>query len=374
MKLGIYGCKLGICGCKLGVCMINIESIKITSTLLGLIAELDEFRGSWQAWQHLAPEQLSILRKVATIESIGSSTRIEGAQLTDKEVEILLSRLDVHSFRSRDEEEVAGYANVMGQIFFSYQAIPLTENYLKQLHAMLLQYSSKDVRHRGEYKKFPNHVEAFDEHGKSLGIVFKTATPFETPLKMQELMLWAQQALIDKMLHPLLVIALFVVCFLAIHPFQDGNGRLSRIITTLLLLKEDYSYVPYSSLENIVEANKENYYLALRRTQITLETSQPNWEPWLIFFLQSLKKQKDNLAAKLKYEKFAVERLNPLAIKIVKLIQEHGQLTISQLYQFTQINRNTLKVQLRQLVTKQYLILHGEGRGTWYTIGNLRLD
>ena len=204
--------------------------------------------------------------------------------MTDREVEHLLAGLETRSFRSRDEEEVAGYAEVMEAIFESWEAIPLTENHIKQLHQMLLRHSSKDVRHRGGYKTLPNHVEAFGPDGDSLGVLFQTTPPFETPWRMQELVAWTRQALEDRVWHPLLVISVFVVCFLAIHPFQDGNGRLSRVLTTLLLLRAGYAYVPYSSLESVIEAGKDGYYLALRRTQARLPTEVPDWEPWAVFF------------------------------------------------------------------------------------------
>ncbi len=258
---------------------MNTLSLEITPEMLQLIAELEEFKGAWRALKNIAPEQLAALRKVATIESVGSSTRIEGVKLTDREVKALLSNLDTTSFRSRDEEEVAGYAALMEQVFESWESIPLTENFIKQLHTMLLQYSSKDERHRGEYKSLSNSVEAFSPSGESLRIVFQTASPFDTPSKMTELVLWTRESLEDKSLHALLVIAIFKVVFLAIHPFQDGNGRLSRVLTTLLLLRAGYAYVPYSSLESLIEESKDSYYLALRRTQGTLDSVAPDWQP-----------------------------------------------------------------------------------------------
>ena len=224
------------------------QVVIITEKILSLISEIDEFKGEWKAVGHLAPERLKALKKVASIESIGSSTRIEGVKLTDQEIEQLLSGFDTSSFSSRDEEEVAGYADVMNLVFESFEQIPVTENHIKQLHGILLKYSTKDTRHRGEYKKMQNHVEAFDPDGKSLGVIFETATPFDTSVKMKDLVKWARRRLKDKDLHPLLITAIFVVHFLAIHPFQDGNGRLSRILTTLLLLKNGYAYVPYRFL------------------------------------------------------------------------------------------------------------------------------
>ena len=207
---------------------IRTETLTITPAILKKIAEIDEFKGAWTALGRISPDRLDALRRIATIESIGSSTRIEGASLSDKEVEALLTGLDIKTFASRDEEEVAGYAETMETVFANWQAITLTENHIKQLHRDLLQYSSKDARHRGAYKTHNNHVEAFGPDGKSIGIVFETATPFDTPRLMTELVEWTQTNLENSELHELIVIAVFVVVFLAIHPFQDGNGRLSH--------------------------------------------------------------------------------------------------------------------------------------------------
>lgn len=176
------------------------------------------------------------MRQLATIESIGSSTRIEGSNLTDREVEKLLSKLEIKKFDSRDEQEVAGCAETMEMIFHAFDDIHLNENHLKQLHRDLLRYSQKDERHRGEYKKLSNNVVAFDADGKMVGVVFETASPFDTPRRMTELVEWLKEARELRRLHPLLIVAVFTVTFLEIHPFQDGNGRLSRILTTLLLL------------------------------------------------------------------------------------------------------------------------------------------
>ncbi len=314
------------------------------------------------------PERLAALRHVATIESIGSSTRIEGARLTDREVERLLAGLQTHTFGSRDEEEVAGYAEVMETVFQSWEDIPLTENHIKQLHQMLLTYSTKDVRHRGEYKKLPNHVEAFDADGRSLGVVFGTTSPLETPWRMQELAAWTREALAAGVWHPLLVVAVFVVLFLAIHPFQDGNGRLSRVLTTLLLLRAGYGYVPYSSLESVIETNKEGYYLALRRTQKTLENEKPEWEPWTLFFLHALQRQKARLEQKVAREQAWGTALPALSVQILELAREHGRITAAQIEAQTGERRSTIKARLGALLQAGQIARHGQGRSTWYAL------
>lgn len=348
--------------------MINIKTLKITPEILSLISEIDEFKGAWRALGQLAPEQLTSLKRVATIESIGSSTRIEGSKLTDQQVETLLGNLQINKFSTRDEQEVAGYAAVMNLVFQHYDHIPLTENYIQQLHSELLQYSEKDDWHRGNYKKSPNHVEAFGPNGESLGIVFETSSPFETPIRMGDLLTWAVQTYAEKKLHPVLIAAIFIVDFLAIHPFQDGNGRLSRVLTTYLLLKEGYAYVPYSSLEAVIEHSKENYYLALRQTQGTLKTDSPNWQPWLLFFLKALKEQKKRLETKVEREKLLLTKLPELSLQILELIKSRGRVTISEVVTLTSANRNTIKKHLEALAADNHIQKQGATKGSWYIL------
>lgn len=345
---------------------IRTDTITITPAILKLIAEIDEFKGAWTALGRISPERLIALRRVATIESIGSSTRIEGAKLSDREVEKLLSGLQAKAFASRDEEEVAGYAETMETVFAHWKEIALTENHVKQLHRDLLQYSSKDERHRGEYKTHDNHVEAFGPDGKSLGIVFETATPFDTPRLMTELVAWTQVNLESGDLHRLIVIAVFIVAFLAIHPFQDGSGRLSRVVTTLLLLRAGYEYVPYSSLESVIEQSKDAYYLGLRQTQGTIRTEKPDWQPWLCFFLQSLQQQKAGLETKIERERLILGNLPELSAQILELCRERGRVTVADAVKVTGASRNTIKDHLKALTKAGHLEQHGAGRGTWY--------
>lgn len=348
--------------------MLNAETIQITPELLALLSEIDEFKGAWRALGSLAPERLSALRRIATIESIGSSTRIEGSKLSDREVEELLNRLEIKSFASRDEEEVAGYAEVMETVFHAWKDIAITENHVKQLHRDLLKYSSKDERHRGDYKTLSNNVAAFDADGKMIGIIFETASPFDTPRRMEELFTWLRDARELRRLHSIIVIAVFIVTFLEIHPFQDGNGRLSRILTTLLLLQAGYAYVPYSSLESVIEHSKEGYYLALRATQKTIRSDTPNWQPWLVFFLRALQQQKRRLEAKVEREKKTLADLSELSVKILDYVRDHGRVTTRDMVREAGASSNTLKATLSSLVEKGLLARHGGGRSTWYSL------
>ena len=298
---------------------LNEKSFVFTDEIVRALLEIEEFKGGWKAYGNLAPERLTELQRIATIESIGSSTRIEGSRLTDAEVARIMAGLSSQSFRSRDEQEVAGYALLMNEIFDSWEEMPLTENIIKQMHSILMRVSDKDERHRGQYKTVENNVAAFDKSGQQIGIVFETASAFETPQCMEQLVDWTNLRLEEKKLPAPVIIGMFIVAFLAIHPFQDGNGRLSRALTILLLLRSGYVYVPYSSLESIIETTKQSYYITLRTTQKTLQTTAPDWNVWLTYFLQSLAKQVRHLKTKIEghqqYRQFQIFRRMPIRPK-----------------------------------------------------------
>ncbi len=348
--------------------MLNTQTLFITAEILSLISATDEFKGAWRAFGTISPDRLDALRRVATIESVGSSTRIEGSKLSDREVVRLMAGLASQSFASRDEQEVAGYAQVMDLVFESWQYIPITENHIQQLHRDLLKHVGKDVAHRGHYKTHTNTVVARDADGKLVGVVFETATPFDTPRLMAELLAWYQTEKDGKTLHPLLAISVFVVTFLAIHPFEDGNGRLSRILTTLLLLQAGYGYVPYSSLESIIEQNKGSYYMALRQTQVTIRTGEPDWQPWVQFFLRSLHAQVKRLEKKVETEKIILAVMPELSLQILELVRAQGRITMQTAVQLTGANRSTAKKHMQKLVDARHLAQHGAGRGVWYSL------
>ena len=350
-----------------GKMLPNMENVKITPMMLTQIAELDAFKAAWTGFTRLRPEQLKALKKVSTIESVGSSNRIEGNRLSDAEVERLLSRINRQSFRSRDEEEVAGYAELMNLIFDDYAVIPLTENYIRQLHKILLRHVTKDMRHRGEYKKHPNLVAAFDHNGNEIGVIFQTASPFDTPRLMGELVEWANRNLDDPFWHPLLVLGVFIVHFLAIHPFQDGNGRLSRALTALLLLKRGYAFVPYSSVEAVVEASKEGYYRALRQTQKNIWGGEIDYEPWLSFFLTTLQKQKRHLEGKVEAMSKNDYRLGRNALAVLELFESRPEWSVPEAAGTLELNKNTAAKTVRTLVDSGYLVKHGATKGAWYT-------
>ncbi|WP_446009907.1 Fic family protein [Candidatus Electrothrix sp.] len=267
--------------------------------IIQLIAEIDLFRGKWEHLEQLHPLFLNELKGMATIQSIGSSTRIEGATLSDAEIEQLIADLKVNKLESRDEQEVVGYYDVLELIFDNAEDIHLTENYLMQLHTLLLRYSTKDSGQKGAYKKVSNKVVASYPDGTQR-VIFNTTEPYLVQKEMQELLNWTNKCLENLEYHPLLVAGLFIYEFLSIHPFHDGNGRLSRLLTTLLLIKMDYDFIQYISFEHIIENRKERYYAALMECQRKRNTDEERVDTWMVFFLNALKQVTIKLDLKMK--------------------------------------------------------------------------
>ncbi len=334
------------------------------STLLKVLGEIDEFKGHWRKLRELRAERLDRLRRITTIESAGSSTRIEGAELSNDEVARVLEGLHVDSFRARDESEVRGYAELLQTIFDDFRAIPLEERFVKQLHGILLRHSEADAWHRGAYKTNDNHVEARHPDGR-IEIIFRTATPFETPRRMNGLVAETTTALRERQAHPLVIIARFVADFLAIHPFQDGNGRLSRALTSLLLLQAGYEYVPYASLERIVEENKATYYAALRASQLAMRAHPHEFGDWLLFFLRALRTQQEVLIGKLDVERTMVQ-LSDAQERILAVVDRHGRVTSTMLATTLGLPARTVRSHLESLIHHGLIQPTGEKRGRIY--------
>lgn len=346
---------------------LDAKCVVFGREMVSLLMEIEEFKGGWKAYGNLAPERLTELQRIATIESIGSSTRIEGGRLSDAEVSGIMAGLSAKSFATRDEQEVAGYALLMNEIYASWEDMPLTENIIRQMHSTLMRFSGKDERHRGAYKTVENNVAAFDRTGHQIGVVFETATAFETPRLMQELVEWTNLQLEVKTVPPLITIGMFIVTFLAVHPFQDGNGRLSRALTTLLLLRAGYVYAPYSSLESIIEAFKQSYYISLRSTQKTLQNERPDWNIWLSFFLKSLVRQVRNLKRKVENEHL-LRAMPESSLRIIELMRRNGPVSISEAEAVLKISKFTLRDHFKDLLRDGHIMRIGKGRATKYAL------
>ncbi|NLA25298.1 MAG: Fic family protein [Bacteroidales bacterium] len=344
--------------------------------ILQLISYIDSFKGKWNITEKQENRYLKELQKIATIESIGSSTRIEGTKLTNEEVQKLLENIKITKLKSRDEQEVIGYYEVLEIIYNNYTNISLSESYIKQLHQILLKYSYKDQRHRGAYKYLSNKVVATYPTGEQKTI-FSTTEPALVAVEMQELIEWTNKHLEQKVssahatdsIHKLIVIGSFIYDFLSIHPFQDGNGRLSRLLTTLCLLQNDYSFIQYVSFENHIEQNKKTYYKALMSGQKNRGTKNERIDFWMIFFLESLKTLTEKLEQKYEIFNSKPAYLNERQKLIKDYIENNQPVKISDLVkQFPEINLNTLKKDLLYLRNEKAIIMLGKGKGSIYIV------
>ena len=340
----------------------------VNQRIMQLIAAIDEYRGKWNVIEKRENRYLKELRRIATIESIGSSTRIEGATMTDEEIKQLLKDMKITKFKTRDEQEVVGYYEVLELIFENFSEIKLSESYIKQLHQLLLKHSNKDVRHRGGYKHLPNKVVATYPTGEQKTI-FDTTEPALVEGEMFELIEWTNFQWKERMIHPLIVLAVFVYEFLSIHPFQDGNGRLSRLLTTLFLLQQGYEFMQYISFENHIEKNKKAYYDALMTAQRKRITQEDIIDKWLLFFLESLKILTEKLDKKYSVFKQKGGYLNERQKMLKEFIVEQKTVKIADLsVAFPDISPNTLKKDLQYFKAEQMITTVGQGKGTVYVI------
>ncbi len=334
--------------------------------VLNLISQIDLYKGKWNIIERQENIYLKELRKIATIESIGSSTRIEGGTLTDKEIEELLNDVKITKLKTRDEQEVIGYYDTLEIIYENYENIRLTENYIKQLHQNLLRHSDKDTRHRGQYKSLSNKVVANYPDGIQK-VIFNTTEVHLVENEMRDLVHWTNEQFEKKEIHPLIIAVNFIYEFLSIHPFQDGNGRLSRLLTTLILLQQDYMFIQYVSFENLIEKNKKEYYQALMEGQKNRNIENENISKWVLYFLDKLSMLTQRLDTKYDVFKSKGGYLNERQKKIKEYLKENQPLKISDLAKrFANININTIKKDLQYMKKEQIIKSIGKGKGTVY--------
>jgi len=339
----------------------------ISAEMITKIAKIDELKGRWITGAKLSPQILGRLKRSVLITSTGASTRIEGSNLSDEDVEKVMRGLNIQKFADRDKQEVKGYYELLQNIFDSWENLRFNESAIKHFHKELLKYSDKDQGHFGNYKFGENKVVAYDSEGKEIGVVFNPTLPHLTPKEMMELVESTNFLLKEKKYHPLLVIANFLLEFLKIHPFQDGNGRISRVLTNLLLLKSGYLYMPYISHEKIVEDNKPEYYMALRQGQKTLGLKNEDISPWLDFFLDIFLKQ-SRLAIDLLSEANIEKLLSENQLAILNYINESKEATVGEIVIHTGILRPTVKQSLKVLLKFKKIERFGLGRSTRYKI------
>lgn len=338
----------------------------INPQIVNTLAEIDEIKGEFKASFKMTPQAVTNLKKSTLITSTGASTRIEGSKLSDKEIEKIMRGLTISKFANRDFQEVQGYLEVLQNIFNNHQNLTLKESLITSLHNQLLKYSTKDDTHRGAYKKKENTVGVLGPDGKIVKIMFKTTPVFLTGKEMQELVKWTNNAFEKNRFHHLLIIANFIIEFLKIHPFEDGNGRLSRILTNLLLLKSGYQFTQYVSHEQLIEQRKDEYYIALRQSQETFQTKQDNILSWLIFFLSIIKEQATRALSYLNKEE-AEDILSPKQYEVWQyLISTNKGVGPSEIFKATGIALGTVRQALNRLLELDKVKRIGRGRGTRY--------
>jgi Fic family protein len=335
--------------------------------LFSIVARIDQFRGKWQLIENKENRYLKELRTLATVQSIGSSTRIEGATLTNAEVESLMKLTKIKQFKTRDEQEVAGYFETLELILDQFAHIELSASNVKALHNQLMKYSEKDEKHKGDFKKFTNRVVA-TYPGGAQRTIFNTTEPLLVEKQMTEMIDWANRELVNRDFHSLFVIATVIYEFLSIHPFQDGNGRLSRLITSLLLLREGYDFVQYISFEQIIEQKKADYYRALIAGQQHRSTEKEIISDWLLFFLNSL----EELVSKLdeKYTRFLQISgyLNERQRQLLDLIRTQGIISmVHAIERFPKTSERTLSRDFNLLESENLIEKIGRGKNTTYS-------
>lgn len=352
----------------------------INPEILSYIAKIDELKGRWVAGAQLNPVVLNRLKQTVLITSTGASTRIEGAKLSDEDIEKLMRGISIEKFSDRDKQEVRGYFELLQNVFNSWQDLSFNESTIKHFHKELLKYTEKDQIHRGEYKKKENKVQMVNVAGESIGMLFDTTPAYLTPSVMTELVEWTQNALREKKYHPLLVTGNFLVEFLQIHPFEDGNGRLSRILTNLLLLKEGYLYMPYVSHEKLIEDNKSDYYMALRKSQKIIQEEsdlhvgrQKDISAWLSFFLSIILKQSE-MAVDLLSAENVEKTFSPNQLAAWQYLQSVTEATPLEIAKHGNIARPTVNQVMDKLIRLKKIERIGLGRSTRYRVINKLQD
>ena len=344
----------------------------ITPEILRLVGRLDEFKGAWPAIERtLVPERSDALRQAAFIENVGAGARLDGLRIADKDVVRLLATRPAWSFKTSGERKVAGYAVALEASVRASVQESFTEEFIRQRHRELFQHTEGDPRRHGAYKRVPNKLEGLDADG------FTTASPDEAPKRMREIVGWINRSLGDSQNHPLVMIPVFTAVFTAISPFDEGNGRLGRLLTLVLLQRAGYGFMPYSSLDKVLESDQKGYVRAMRAALDTLTGQMPDCTSWTLFLLKSLEAQAQRLYGATETEKkgkgergrdAVEENLPELSARIVACIRSAGRADMGALISETGVSRNTLKEHLRKLLAAGRIVKHGERRGTWYTL------
>lgn len=341
----------------------------VIEALYSRIAEIDAIKKTFRLTHTLLPQTIERLTQSVIVTSTGASNRIEGNRLSDDEVEALYKSMRIKSFQTRDEQEVVGYLKTLQTVFDSYDDISITESSILHLHQTMLAFSEKDQRHMGQYKFGSNRVEAKDQSGNLVGVIFDPTPPHLTQKEMQELIGWYDWAMREKFKHPLILIANFIFEYLAIHPFQDGNGRTSRLLTNLMLLQQGYNFTSLVSHEKLVEQSKADYYLALNKTQKTWKSSEEDLSPWLLFIFDIFHQQAIEAQTLLESDQFEY-LLSEKQLQFWEWAKQQDEFSRKTAIDALGFAPRTVEDITKKLLNMKKLERLGQGRATRYRVIN----
>ena len=330
------------------------------SELLGLVAQLHEYKGRQEMYLRQKPADLDRLIEIAKIQSTEASNEIEGIRTTNTRLKQLVQ--DKTTPHNRDEQEIMGYRDVLNTIHENYEYIPVRSSYILQLHRDLYRYSEKSIG--GQFKNSQNFISAVDANGRAF-ILFEPLPPYETPAAIDSICENYNRVSAAQEIDDLILIPVFIHDLLCIHPFNDGNGRMSRLLSTLLLYRAGYVIGRYISLESKIAQNKDLYYATLEQCQTGWHENQEDPTPFIKYLLRII------LAAYRDFEEridIVGGRQNAAAIVRRAVSGRIGKFTKSELLELCPtISRTSVEGALRQLIKEGAISRHGSGRATFYT-------
>lgn len=337
-----------------------LKDEKWDSEILGLVAQIHEYKGRQELYLKQKPEELDKLVEIAKVQSTEASNEIEGIRTTNTRLRQLVA--DKTTPKNRDEEEIMGYRDVLNTIHESYEYIPIRPGYILQMHRDLFRYSEKGIG--GQFKNTQNYISATDGNGNSF-VLFTPLAPWETERAIGSICENYNRMVDTKEIDVLILIPIVSHDFLCIHPFNDGNGRMSRLLTTLLLYRSGYVIGKYISLESKIAKNKGLYYDALEKCQRGWHENQEDPAPFIKYLLQTV------LAAYREFE----ERVDIVSDKLPALetvrravYGRMGKFTKSDIMEMCPtLGKTSVESSIKKLADNSELVKHGSGRSTFYT-------
>ena len=334
-----------------------LENRTWDNEVINYLSLIHEYKGKQSAYLKQKPQELERLVELAKVQSTEASNSIEGIRTTETRLRQLMSERTTP--RNRDEKEIAGYRDALNIVHENFEYIPLTPNYILQLHKILLSHT--DSGFGGSFKNIQNYISATDEAGNRFTL-FTPMAPYETPEAVREICDEYNRAIGEGKVDPLLIIPVFIHDFLCIHPFLDGNGRMSRLLTTLLLYRADYEVGKYISLEAKIAKNKDAYYAALEDAQVGWHEQQDDPTTFVKYLLSTI------IAA---YRDFddRIQILSPTSLDTVKnaIGNKIGKFTKKEILELCPgLSASTVERHLKKLTVEGYISKHGTGRSTFY--------